>query len=105
MPHPSNREPHLRPEAPACARAQEDAAGAAIDPTKIVHWIRLNDGRTYMATVSLDLFGQPTVITSWGSIHRAGGGAQIVPFDTLEAAVDHLTRVAHRRQLHGYALL
>lgn len=101
MPDPAHRNPDSAPEAAVSGGAQATGQSPAQqDLTR--YWIRLDDGRTYMALVGVDLFGAPVVITSWGSVHRRCGGVRTFAFATLEDAVDHLTQVALRRAARGY---
>lgn len=71
----------------------------------MVRWEREKDGRYYAALIFKDLFGEWTVVKSWGGKKRKGGSIAIIPCATKSDAIDMLVSIAKRRKAHGYKIV
>ncbi len=76
--------------------------GAVLGQPADRRWIRLDDGRTFLALIRPNLWGEPTLAMAWGSVYGRAGGSKIENYPDMEQAIKRLTEVSRRRERHGY---
>lgn len=60
--------------------------------------------RFYTAVLDRDLFGQWTVMRSWGSTRNGQGGGRVTVVESFEAGVGLLQKIARKRKKNGYQI-
>jgi predicted DNA-binding WGR domain protein len=65
-------------------------------------WISPN--RYYIISVQGNLFGEPTVIKSWGGLKSRLGNYAIETFNSLKDALKAIDKLSEVRQKRGYCL-
>lgn len=58
--------------------------------------------RFYTAVLDQDMFGQWTVVRSWGSTRNGQGGGRVSVVESFEAGLRLLEAIRRRREHHGY---
>ena len=65
-------------------------------------WINPAKGRYYQVDLVQDLFGDWTVIQSWGAVGSKRGRVRIVYVPSYAAGLERLAAIGKRRQQRGY---
>ena len=60
--------------------------------------------RFYTAVLDQDMFGQWTVMRTWGSTRNGQGGGRMSVVESFEAGLALLQIIRRRRERHGYQL-
>lgn len=60
--------------------------------------------RFYTAVLDQDMFGQWTVMRTWGSTRNGQGGGRVSVVESFEAGLALLQIIQRRRERHGYKL-
>lgn len=68
-------------------------------------WIQTEKARYYQAQLVEDLFGDWTLVSSWGSLDTRQGGVRKTGVPSYEAGIDRIRAIDRRRRLHGYRLV
>jgi len=68
-------------------------------------WVHPEKHRYYQADLVKDLFDNWQVITAWGGQGSGRGRQRNLYMPSLEAALQQLTAIGHRRQQRGYRYL
>ena len=68
-------------------------------------WINTDNRRYYRAHLQPDLFGDWTLVRSWGSLDDGRGQVMISTFNDPAVGKHILADISRRRLAHGYLLL
>ena len=68
----------------------------------VMGWINTGNRRYYRALLQPDLFGDWTLMRSWGSLDNARGQVHIEPVSDPAAGKQAIAAIHKRRLAHGY---
>ncbi|AFL72772.1 WGR domain-containing protein [Thiocystis violascens] len=65
-------------------------------------WIQTEKSLYYQAHLIKDLFGDWTLVSSWGSIDARRGRVRTTGVSSYEAGLERIKAIDRRRRQHGY---
>lgn len=74
----------------------------AVNDWQQLLWHRPRDGRRYHAELKQNLFGQWTIVRTWGGAHSRQGQSMETLCQNYDEGLVQLSAVAKRRSQRGY---
>jgi len=70
-----------------------------------MYWINRTKNRFYSVTIARDLFGECSILKSWGGVNSKLGGGDSEPCGCTKAALLRIEEIKKERKGRGYDLI